>query len=113
MERERRRADCVSPNSGQAPKHRFGVTKSSEGSEQPAESCDDSPFFQQHFADLLRRESEGEKSADFGRALLETELKEHGHEEEGRDDEEDAEAEEEITKVLRLICGFKRLLADG
>ncbi len=62
---------------------------------------------------MFGREAEGEQDADFRGALFEAELKEEGHEQQGGDDQEDAEAEKELAEVLGLGGGLEGLLADG
>jgi hypothetical protein len=80
VKRERGGSNGASPDRGQTPEHRFGVTQARECSEQAAETRQYRSFFQEHSPDLFRRESEREKSADFSRALFKAELKEQGHE---------------------------------
>src|SRR5262249_5293638 len=113
MKCERGGSDAAAPDRRQAPQQRLGLAEPGQCSQQAAKTRQDRDLFQEHFADLFGCKTEREKSADFSRALFEAELKQQRHEQERRDNKKDTEAKEQIAKILRLICGFERLLANG
>ena len=91
--------------------HGAGVADAAERADESADEGERRTFAEEQSADLFRRETEREQRADFGGALLQTELEEHRHQQQRRHDDEQAEADEQPTEVLRLRGGLERLFA--
>src|SRR5262249_1916531 len=103
-------ADGASPDRRQSPEHGFGIKQSGHRANDAPHSRQRGSLPQEEPAHTFRRKTERQQDADFRHALLEPELKEQRHEQQRRDDQEEAEPKKQLTKILRLSDPFERLL---
>ena len=109
MKVERRGADRIAPERGQTVEHRLRIADAAQHPEHAPDERNGDSLAQQQIPNALGREAECEQGADFVRALLDAKLKEQRHEDERRENQEEAEPDEQPAEILRLRTGRKRL----
>ena len=91
--------------------HRAGVCDATERAEKSTDEGERRAFTEKQPTHLFRREAEREQRADLRGALLKTKLEQHRHQQQRRDDNEQAETDEQSAEVLRLLGSLERLFA--
>src|ERR1041385_2560738 len=112
MKLERGTPDGAVPDRSQSPQHCFGVSHAPHRAENAADQRQRRSLGEEETADLSRKKTQCQQSADFGRALLESELEEECHQQQRCDNQKNAEPQKKLAEILRLLGRLERLLAD-
>jgi hypothetical protein len=110
---KRRRSDRITPQSRQPVEHRLGVGHAARDADEPTDERDRNPFSEQQPSHPSGREPEREKRTDLREPLLDAELKHQRHEDQCGENQEEAEANEQPSEILRLAGSGEGLSANG